>query len=139
MEWSLAWKSNRWFMMSTKKILVIDDDDLIRALVIQFLRDGGYEAVMAVDGADGIARYESERPDLVVLDIAMPGLSGFETADAIRRIQGEHGWSHTPIVLLTAYARSFVGPVGHDQRIDSFIPKPVDREAFLQHIRRFLG
>ncbi len=124
--------------MGQKTILVVDDDDMIRVLVAQYADHGGYRVVTAENGAAGVALYESEHPDLVILDIAMPGMSGLETADAIRRVQRERNWPHTPIVLLTAYARSFFIPVGHDYRVDSFIHKPIERDAFLQHITRFL-
>lgn len=125
--------------MATKRVLVVDDDQLVRVLVSTYLTHGGYEALAAASGAEGVAMYESERPDLVVLDIAMPEMTGFEVADAIREMEAAREWPRTPIVLLTAFARSFFVPVGHDQRIDSFVSKPITRDELLKHIKPYLS
>ncbi|MBI5960826.1 MAG: response regulator [Chloroflexi bacterium] len=121
-----------------KTILVVDDDELICGLVKRFVEQGGYQAITAFNGPSAIAKYETEKPDLVVLDIAMPELSGLEVAKSIRAIQQRDQRPHTPIILLTAYARSFFVSTG-DVRVDSYLTKPVVFEQLMEHIRRFIG
>ena len=69
----------------SKTVLVIDDDDLIRNLVSHYLTHESYTVITAPDGPTGIEKYETEKPDLVVVDIAMPGMSGFEVTKTYPR------------------------------------------------------
>lgn len=125
--------------MMPQKVLVIDDDSLLCALASHVLERSGYLVVTAGDGPSGIEKYQTEKPDLVVLDVAMPGMNGFEVTAGIRAIQKAEGRPHTPVVLLTAYARSFFVPGAIEQRIDSYLTKPVTPDQLLAHIRKFLG
>src|ERR1700731_2728261 len=77
------------------KVLVADDDADLRELIAFTLTQSGYLAVKAGDGPSAVARFEEESPDLVVLDINMPGLSGFQVSEAIRKR------SRVPVMLLT--------------------------------------
>jgi two-component system sensor histidine kinase/response regulator len=122
----------------SKKILVIDDDDLIRGLVTHTLQLDGYTVAVAPSGADGVEHFKTEKPDLVVLDIAMPGMSGFEVAEKIRNYEKEENLTHTPIIVFTAYARSFMGTPNDDLRIDSYLTKPIDTKKLLKHVHQFL-
>jgi CheY-like chemotaxis protein len=111
---------------------------MVRDLTTRVLERGGYRVVTASDGPDGIEEYRTEKPDLVVLDIAMPGMSGFEVATTLRAIQQEETRPHTPILLLTAYARSFFISVGTQAGVDSYITKPISPEQLLEHVNQFL-
>ena len=93
-----------------KTILVIDDDDLIRALVVRALERAGYAVVTAGAGPSGIDLFRSSNPSLIVLDIAMPDMTGFEVASTIRTIEASENRPHTPIVVLTAYAELLHAP-----------------------------
>ena len=93
---------------------------------------------MANDGPTGMEKFRSEKPDLIVLDVAMPEMSGFEVAKSIRTLEYEEDLPHTPIVLLTAYARSFFPSVGREAGVDSYLTKPVAPEHLLEHVRQFL-
>jgi len=121
----------------SKTILVVDDDDLICKLVTRCLEDENYTVLTAADGPTAIEKYETGKPDLVVLDIAMPDMSGFEVAKSIRAIQRREDRPHTPIILLTAYARSFF--LSASSEVDSYLTKPITPERLRDHISRFLG
>ena len=122
----------------SKTILVIDDDPMIRTLVSTLLSREHYTVFTAPDGPAGIDAYQMEKPDLVVVDVAMPGMSGFEVASRVREIQSSEQRPYTPIIILTAYARSFIQSTPEDGRVDSYLTKPVTPEELLKHIRRFL-
>lgn len=123
----------------SETILVIDDDELIRAMVQRFLEFDHYTVITAPNGATGLEKYETEKPDLVVLDIAMPEMSGFDVAKGIRAIQQRENRPRTPIIFLTAYARSFFLSTGDESGADSYLMKPITPDQLLSHIRRFLG
>ena len=80
----------------SQKILIIEDEEGIIHLLNLYLKDAGYDVVVARDGADGLALHARERPDLVILDIMLPALDGFEVCRRVRV------WSKTPILMLTA-------------------------------------
>ncbi len=119
-------------------ILVIDDDDLIRNMVAHFLKGNDYEVITAPDGPTGLAEFEAQKPSLIVLDIAMPAMSGFDVARQVRVIEEREKLGHTPIILLTAYARSFFVAATNETDIDSYLTKPITPDKLLAHIRRFL-
>jgi CheY-like chemotaxis protein len=121
-----------------KTVLVVDDDELICGLVKKYLEVGGYQVITAYNGPSAISKYEAEKPDLVVLDIAMPDVTGLDVAKRIREIQQHDQRPHTPIILLTAYARSFFVSTG-DVRVDSYLTKPVVLEQLLENVKRFIG
>ena len=121
-----------------KTVLVVDDDELICGLVKKYLEIGGYQVITAFNGPSAIAKYEVEKPDLVVLDVAMPEVTGLDVAKNIREIQQRDQRPHTPIILLTAYARSFFVSIG-DVRVDSYLTKPVVLEQLLENVKRFIG
>jgi two-component system response regulator VicR len=73
--------------MMSKTILVIDDDDVIRSLVKLNLERVGYSVITVADGPSGVEQFEAKKPDLVVVDIAMPEMSGFEVAQEMRVIE----------------------------------------------------
>ncbi len=119
-------------------ILIVDDDDLVRAMVAHVLEREGYHVLKAADGASGLALYEAEHPDLVVLDIAMPHMSGIEVATRLREMQREQG-RRVPIIVLTAYTRSFFASGSGAVSVDSYLTKPVLPAKLLAHIHQFLG
>ena len=123
----------------TKTILIIDDDDMIRSLVAAFLKKDDYNVLSAANGQEGLDFYEKNRPDLVVADIAMPGMSGLEVASRIREVEKTESRPHTPIIILTAYARSFMQSAPDDLRVDSYLTKPVTPEQLLKQVHQFLN
>ena len=84
---------------SRKTILYVDDDRLLLTLCCDVLEDHGYRTVIATDGPSGIAAAKSVRPDLILLDVMMPGMDGYEVC---RRLRADPALRDTPIILLTA-------------------------------------
>src|SRR4029077_9570037 len=82
------------------KILVVDDDPNVQRLLQYTLKQEGYEVVVAGDGAEGFRLWGAEEPDLILLDVMLPKLDGYQVATKIRSEEG--AWSHVPIIMLTA-------------------------------------
>ena len=102
----------------SQKILIIEDEEGIVHLLNLYLKDAGYDVVVAKDGADGLALHARTHPDLVILDIMLPTLDGFEVCKRIR------GWSKTPILMLTARGDEEDRIQGFDLGADDYLVKP---------------
>ena len=120
----------------SKKILIIDDDpDLVEA-VSMLLEASGLVPLAAYGGEEGLAKAKSETPDLIVLDIMMPGIDGYEVA---KRLSADDGLSGIPVIMLTAVT-DFVGSTsyshasGKELVADDFFAKPVDPESLVRRI-----
>lgn len=114
------------------KILHIEDDSANRLLVRKILTPAGFEVVDAADGLEGIRKAMSEHPDLVLVDIAIPGLDGYEVT---LRLRAEPALRHVPIVAITAEGnRETSLAVG----CDGFLQKPIDARTFVDTIREYL-
>jgi len=116
-----------------KQVLVVDDEPAVRAALERALKSAGYSVTTANDGADALGAVERERPDVVVLDVLMPVLDGFE---ACRRLR--EGGDRTPVLMLTA--RDAVGDrvEGLDAGADDYVVKPFALEELLARIRALL-
>ncbi len=115
-----------------QKILVIEDEEGIIHLLNLYLRDAGYAVVVAKDGADGLALHAREQPDLVILDIMLPALDGFEVCRRIR------SWSHTPILMLTARGDEDDRIQGLEQGADDYLVKPFSPRELVSRVRAIL-
>src|SRR5260370_10745375 len=102
----------------SKKLLIIEDEEGIVHLLNLYLKDAGYEVLVAKDGADGLALHARARPDLVILDIMLPALDGFEVCRRIRV------WSKTPILMLTARGDEEDRIQGLELGADDYLVKP---------------
>ncbi|MBF0122899.1 MAG: response regulator [Candidatus Omnitrophica bacterium] len=117
-----------------KKILVVDDDRLNTTLIRFSLRDENYAVVTAHDGLEGIAAVKEEAPDLIVLDIQMPEMSGFEFMNELKMLPGA---SRIPVVMLTANAE--MKDIFFSEGVKGYFVKPVDMPKLLAKIRECLG
>jgi len=121
--------------MNNEKILYIEDNEVNRKLVRRILEREGYTVIEAVDGLSGVRTALSEKPDLILMDINLPGLDGHEAAT---RLKSEPTLADTPIVALTAN----VTPGDHERSLvsgcDGYIPKPINPMTFASQIRPFL-
>ncbi len=115
-----------------QKILVIEDEEGIIHLLNLYLRDAGYGVVVARDGADGLALHARERPDLVILDIMLPALDGFEVCRRIR------AWSKTPILMLTARGDENDRIQGLELGADDYLVKPFSPRELVSRVRAIL-
>jgi class 3 adenylate cyclase/CheY-like chemotaxis protein len=116
-------------------ILVVDDGEDNRLILEQRLRASGYDVVLAVDGEDGLAAAARERPDLILLDVMMPKLDGFEVC---RRLKADPSLPFMPIILVTAKADTKDVVAGLEAGGDEYITKPIDQAALLARVRSIL-
>jgi twitching motility two-component system response regulator PilH len=117
--------------MPIKKILIVDDSATIRYFLLDVLVKAGYEIVTAVSGEEAIIKVKSEMPDLVLMDIVMPGINGFQ---ATRAITKDEATKHIPVVILTSKDKVADRIWGTRQGAAGFIGKPVEPGALLAQI-----
>src|SRR5450759_354695 len=116
----------------SKKILIIEDEEGIVHLLSLYLKDGGYDIAVAKDGADGLALHARLHPDLVILDIMLPAIDGFEVCRRIR------AWSKTPILMLTARVSEEDRIEGLDLGADDYLVKPFSPRELVSRVRAIL-
>ncbi len=121
--------------MSAGRILVVDDDPVILQLLRVNFEMEGYEVVTAEDGGAGLQRAEHDHPDLVVLDVMMPGLSGLEVASRLRERSPADA---VPVLLLSAKAQAADVASGLDVA-DDYVTKPFDPFELLERVAALLG
>ncbi len=114
--------------MSNLGVLVIDDDVVLRELLGEHLRDAGYTPLLAADGLQGLRLLFEHRPALVVLDVMMPGMDGWETCQRIREL------SDVPIIMLTAKGETDDRLRGFDLGVDDYVVKPFDFRELIARI-----
>lgn len=114
------------------RILIVDDDHNIANLIQLYLEKEGYETVIAHDGMEAIACFETQPPDLVLLDIMMPKLDGYDTLREIRKK------SNIPAIMLTAKGETFDKVLGLELGADDYIVKPFDNKELLARIKAVL-
>jgi len=119
-----------------KRILYIDDNPADQRLVQKVLTSHGYDLVLAGDGESGLKLAESEKPDLILVDVQMPGLNGLETA---RRLRELPCCQQTPIVALTAYLDQFKRQLYLDAGCTDYQQKQAGIKPLLALVQRFLG
>ena len=114
------------------KVLVADDDLNICELLRLYLEKEGFEVVMAHDGEEAVARFESEKPSLILLDIMMPKLDGWQVCRQIRQK------SDCPIIMLTAKGETFDKVLGLELGADDYVVKPFDTKEIVARIKAVL-
>jgi two-component system cell cycle response regulator DivK len=118
-----------------RKILIVEDNEDSRQLVVKVLRNKGYITVEAADGEEAIEKVVSERPDLVLLDISIPKLDGYEVA---KRLKSREDVKDIPIVAVTAHAMK-----GDREKViaagfEGYISKPVNVRELPEQVRSYL-
>ncbi len=120
--------------MSKKKILVVDDTEWNRDLIVQLLEDD-YEVAQAVNGAEGVKAAERDQPDLILMDLGMPVMDGWE---ATRTIKANGALKHIPIIAVTSHAMVGDEITAREAGCDDYIAKPVDENELMRKIKKFL-
>lgn len=115
-----------------EKILIADDEQLMRQLAIDFLRPEGYEILEASDGKEALEIYDKEHPDLILLDVMMPGYDGWTVCREIRRE------STVPIMMLTAKGEEIDQLFAYDLGADEYITKPFSPKILVAKIKALL-
>jgi two-component system, cell cycle response regulator DivK len=120
----------------TKRILIVEDTEDNRQILRDLLTAAGYELLEAVDGAAGVAMAAKHKPDLVLMDIQLPLVDGYE---ATRRIKADPDLRHIPVVAVTSYALSGDEEKARAAGCDGYIAKPFSPRQLLAKVRELLG
>lgn len=115
-----------------RKVLVVDDDPVLVRLVKELLKNQGFVVETAKDGIDAMVMVKKEKPDLIVLDIMMPELNGY---DVLRALKFTDEYKDIPVLLLTAREQELDKRIGEMMGID-YLQKPVQREALVEKIKK---
>ncbi len=118
------------------KLLLVEDNEMNRDMLSRRLIRKGYEIVMAVDGQQGVDMAKSESPDLILLDMSLPVMDGWEAA---RAIKGDEQMKAIPIIALTAHAMSGDREKALEAGCDEYDTKPVELKRLLGKIEALLG
>jgi len=117
-------------------ILVVDDEPNI-VLSLEFLMEqAGYKVTTAEDGEQALACVESTTPDLILLDISLPGISGF---DVLEQLRAQAATERLPIIMLTAHGREVEREKGMAMGADDYITKPFSTQALVEKVRQLIG
>jgi two-component system cell cycle response regulator DivK len=119
----------------SQRILIVEDQEDNRMIMCDVLSAAGYELIEAVNGADGVSRAQSERPDLILMDIQMPVLDGYE---ATRQIKADPNLKATPIIAVTSYALSGDQAKARAAGCDGYVSKPFSPRELLARVREYL-
>jgi len=119
----------------SKRILVIEDHEDNRRILRDLLTSAGYEPIEAVTGEEGVVLAETHRPDLILMDIQLPGLDGYE---ATRRIKANPALRRIPVIAVTSYALSGDEVKAKEAGCDAYVTKPFSPRALLAKVREYL-
>jgi phosphate regulon transcriptional regulator PhoB len=117
------------------EVLVVEDEPDIRSLIVHHLTQDGFRCRTAGDGAEALAQLRAGPPDLIVLDLMLPGMNGLEVT---RRLRAEPAWARLPIIMLTAKADEVDRIVGLEMGADDYIVKPFSPKELLARVRAVL-
>ena len=118
-----------------KRILVVEDDADNRRIVAKVLTGEGYEVIEVATGAEAVAAVHRQRPDLIIMDLALPGIDGWE---ASRRIKAAPDSADIPIIALTAFAMRGDEERARAAGCDAYVPKPCRPQTLREVVRQFL-
>jgi len=121
--------------MTKKKILVVDDTEFNRDLVVQLLEED-YTVLEAVDGEQGVKAAEHEKPDLILMDLGMPVMDGWE---ATKRIKANDALKQIPIIAVTSHAMVGDEIEARKAGCDDYLAKPIEEDALIRKIKKFIG
>jgi CheY-like chemotaxis protein len=119
-----------------QKILLVEDNEMNRDMLSRRLTRRGFEVVFAVDGQQGVDLAKSERPDIILMDLSLPVLDGWE---ATRRVKADDATRSVPVIGLTAHAMAGDREKAIEAGCDDYDTKPVELERLIGKIERLLG
>ncbi|MDY6911790.1 MAG: response regulator [Chloroflexota bacterium] len=114
-----------------KKILIVEDDASFLKAISYILEKEGYHTLTATNGLEGLTKAQQEKPDLMTLDVMLPGLDGFEVCN---RLRGDPETARMPIIMLSAKGQEIDKATGLKVGADRYLSKPVDRHTLLDAI-----
>ena len=119
-----------------KRILVIDDDPTLLKLIQGVLSSNGFEVLSASEAPGGLELAMKQSPDLIILDVMMPIINGFNIC---RLMKSKHGHKHIPIILLTSRSTEADQKIGQEVGADAYVTKPFKTEELLNKIKELLS
>ena len=120
----------------SRRILVVDDQEDNRRILRDLLTASGFEVIEATTGEDGVSLAEARTPDLILMDIQLPGIDGYE---ATRRIKAKPALGAIPLIVVTSYALSGDDAKAFAAGANDYVSKPFSPRALLAKVRGFLG
>ena len=120
----------------TRRILVVDDQEDNRRILHDLLTASGFEVIEGKTGEEGVVLAEERAPDLILMDIQLPGIDGYE---ATRQIKAKPALAATPLIVVTSYALSGDDAKAFAAGADAYVSKPFSPRALLAKVREFLG
>jgi len=117
------------------KVLLVEDNEMNRDMLSRRLQRKGFEVVMALDGAEGVAMAQSENPDLILMDMSLPVLSGW---DATRSLKSDPSTRAIPVIALTAHAMESDRQKAKEAGCDDYDTKPINLPVLLKKIEDLL-
>lgn len=121
--------------MTTKSLLIVDDNPENLKLILMILATGGYELVTAADALQALRAIEARLPDLILLDLQLPGMDGLELT---RRLRATPATKNVPIVAVTAYAMKGDENKARDAGCDGYLVKPIDKRLLRETVKQYL-
>ncbi len=121
--------------MSRGKVLVVDDEEYIQHILNFSFGAEGYEVITAADGEEAVNIARSEKPDIIVLDIMMPKMDGYE---ACKRIKADPQTQDIPVILLTAKGREVDRKLGAEAGADDYVVKPFSPGRLIERVEGFI-
>lgn len=119
-----------------KKILIVDDEtELLKAISIR-LKASGYEVLTAQDGQEGLEKARNSNPDLIILDVLMPRLDGYEVC---RLLKFDEKHSLIPVIMLTAKTQEVDKAMGKKVGANDYLTKPFETQDLIDKIKKYLG
>ncbi len=112
-------------------VLVVEDTPSERELICEYLRQGGYAVVSAADGAEGLEKFEKTKPNVVITDLVMPGMSGLELCRAIKKA----ATTKVPVIACTSKNQELDRLWGMKQGVDVYLTKPFTKDDIVQAVR----
>jgi DNA-binding response OmpR family regulator len=122
--------------VSQKKILIVDDESFLRDIVSAQLKAEGYDIVQATDGMEGLEKAKKENPDLIILDIMLPKMKGYEVCGALK---ADPKYNNIPIILFSAKAEEKDKDLGKKVGADAYITKLFGSKELLAKVKELIG
>jgi len=122
--------------MAFRKILLVDDSETVLQMEQMILAKSSYELILARDGEEGVAKALAIQPDLILMDVVMPKMDGFE---AVKRLRGNAQTRSVPIVMVTSKAEAESMEAGYQNGCSDYIIKPIDQLELMMKVKNLLG
>ncbi len=120
-----------------KRVLIVEDEDVVRSVIVEAMKLEGLEVKEASTGEEAMTMFMMEPPDLVILDVLMPGMNGFDVCQSIRNLP--EPLNKTPIIMLTAIDTHLGKRVGRKLGADIYLTKPFSPRELRQKVRELLA